>query len=60
MSGSVFLVDEELIRRLPLPLAQLYRHACNARSSLDRHQAASFLWEVALKLWGSAAIVEYA
>jgi WD40 repeat protein/serine/threonine protein kinase len=60
MSGSDFLVDEDLIRRLPLPLAQLYRHACNARSSLDRHQAACFLWEVALKLWGSAAIVEYA
>jgi WD40 repeat protein/serine/threonine protein kinase len=60
MIRSDFLVDEDLIRRLPLPLAQLYRHACNARSSLDRHQAACFLWEVALKLWGSAAIVEYA
>jgi serine/threonine protein kinase len=60
MSGSDFLVDEDLIRRLPLPLAQLYRHACNARNPMDRHQAACFLWEVALKLWGSAAIVEYA
>jgi hypothetical protein len=62
MAGDVSIptVDEELIRRMPLPLAQLYRHACNARNPLDRHQAAMFLWEVLLKLLGSTAIVEYA
>src|SRR5436309_8355 len=52
--------DEDLLRRLPLPLAQLYRQAHNARSPLDRHQAAYFLWEAALKLLGSVAIVAYA
>jgi serine/threonine protein kinase/WD40 repeat protein len=53
-------VDEDLIRRLPLPLAQLYRHVSNARNPLDRHQGALFLWEVLLKLLGATAIVEYA
>src|SRR5205823_3018134 len=42
--------DEDLLRRLPLPLARLYRHASNARSALERHQAAYFLWEASLKL----------
>jgi hypothetical protein len=52
--------DESLARRLPLPLAKLYRRAHNARDPFDRHQAAYFLWEAALKLLGSAAIVAYA
>src|SRR4051812_27514380 len=42
--------DEDLIRRLPLPLAQLYRRACNAKTSLDRHHNAYYLAEAALKL----------
>ncbi len=52
--------DEDLVRRLPLPLAQLYRRAHNAKTPLDRHNAAYCLWEAALKLLGSVAIVAYA
>jgi len=52
--------NEALIGRLPLPLAQLYRRAHNAKTSLDRHQSAYFLWEATLKLLGSVAVVEYA
>lgn len=52
--------DEDLIRRLPLPLAQLYRRAHNAKTALERHHAAYYLWEAALKLLGSVAVVEYA
>ena len=52
--------DDDLARRLPLPLAQLYRRAHNAKTDLDRHNAAYCLWEAALKLLGSAAIVAYA
>jgi WD40 repeat protein/serine/threonine protein kinase/tetratricopeptide (TPR) repeat protein len=53
-------IDEDLVRRLPLPLAQLYRRAHNAKTALERHLAAYFLWEAALKLLGSVAVVEYA
>jgi WD40 repeat protein/serine/threonine protein kinase len=59
MNGPLAL-DEELIRRLPLPLAQLYRRAHNAKSPLDRHLNAFFLWEASLKLLASTAIVAYA
>lgn len=52
--------DEELIRRLPLGLAQLYRQAVNAKTALDRHNEAYHLWEAALKLLGSVAVVTYA
>src|SRR5262249_47453828 len=58
MSEIVF--DELLIKRLPLPLAQLYRRAHNAKTALERHQAAFYLWEAALKLLGAVAITEYA
>jgi hypothetical protein len=51
--------DEEVARRLPLPLAQLYRHAHNAKTTRDRHHIAYYLWKAALKLLGSTAIVEY-
>ena len=44
--------DDDLARRLPLPLAQLYRRAHNAKTPLDRHHAAYCLWEAALKLLG--------
>jgi serine/threonine protein kinase len=56
--GSAF--DEALVHRLPLPLARLYRHAHNAKTPLDRHQAAYYLWEAALKLLGSAAVATVA
>src|SRR4051812_48349087 len=52
--------DEDLVRRLPTPLAQLYRRAHNAKTPLDRHLTAFAVWEVALKLLGSAAVVSYA
>ncbi|HEV3164920.1 MAG TPA: serine/threonine-protein kinase, partial [Isosphaeraceae bacterium] len=51
--------DEELVRRLPLPLAQLYARACN-KTGDARLNTASCLWEAALKLLGSVAIVNYA
>jgi hypothetical protein len=51
--------DEELLRRLPLPLAQLLRRAHNAKTPLERHLTAFYLWEAGLKLLGCAAIVEY-
>lgn len=52
--------DEDLVRRLPLPLAQLYRRADSAVDPLKRHLAAFDLWEASLLLLASAAIVEYA
>src|SRR5438552_2505797 len=52
--------DEDLVRRLPLPLAQLYRRAHNARAPLERHQAAFYLWEAAVKLLGATAVIAYA
>jgi WD40 repeat protein/serine/threonine protein kinase len=53
-------VDEDLLHRLPLPLAQLYRRAQNAKTALERHLTAYYLWEAALKLLASVAVVEYA
>jgi hypothetical protein len=47
-------------QRLPLPLAQLHRRARNAKSPLERHLAAFYLWEMGLKLLASVAVVEYA
>ena len=59
MSGGL-TPDEDLIRRLPLPLAKLYRRAHNAKTALERHNAAYCLWEASLKLLGATAIVAYA
>jgi hypothetical protein len=52
--------DEDLVRELPLPLAQLYRRAHNASAPLERHQATYYCWEAGLKLLASAALLEYA
>jgi hypothetical protein len=41
---------EELVRELPLPLAQLLRRAYNAKTALDRHHHAYYLAEDILKL----------
>ena len=49
--------DDTLLPRLPLPLAQLYRRAHNAKTPRDAHDCALYLWEAALKLLASAAIV---
>ena len=51
---------DALQRRLPLPLAQLHRRACNAQTALQRHLAAHLLWEASLKLLASVAVIEYA
>src|SRR6202162_705308 len=53
-------VDEALLARLPLPVAQLYRRAHNAKTALELHLTAFYLWEASLKLLASIAIVEYA
>jgi hypothetical protein len=55
-----FAIDESLVRRLPLPLAQLYRRAYNAKTTLERHLAAFYLWEAAIKLLASVTVVEHA
>ena len=52
--------DESMLQRLPLPLAQLYRRAHNAKTALERHLTAFYLWEAGLKLLASVAVVEYA
>jgi WD40 repeat protein/serine/threonine protein kinase len=57
---DVHAPDEQLVLRLPLPLAQLYRRAHNAKTPLERHHAAFYLWESALKLLASVAVIEYA
>src|SRR5262245_35956445 len=54
------VVDSDLIARLPLPLAQLYRRAANAKTSLERLLAGLSLWEASLKLLGSSALAVYA
>ncbi len=51
---------DALQRRLPVPLAQLHRRARNAKTALERHLAAHYLWEAALKLLASVAVIEYA
>jgi WD40 repeat protein/serine/threonine protein kinase len=53
-------IDEQLLQRLPLPLVQLCRRAQNAKTPLERHLSAYYLWEAALKLLGATAVMEYA
>ena len=53
-------VDEQLMSRLPLPLAQLYRRAHNAKTVRDRHDTTYCQWEASLKLLGSVAVVTWA
>lgn len=53
-------INEDLLPRLPLPLAQICRRAMNAKTPLERHLSSYFLWEAALKLLGSVAVVSYA
>jgi len=53
-------VAEARARPLPLPLAQLYRRAHNAKNPLDRCLTAYYLWEAGLKLLASTAVVVYA
>jgi hypothetical protein len=37
------VLDEALVARLPLPLAQLYRRAHNAKTAIERHLTAFHL-----------------
>jgi hypothetical protein len=55
-----FETDENLVARLPLPMAQLARRIPNAKTSFERQLAAYFLWESGLKLLAACAVVEYA
>ncbi|HEV3257978.1 MAG TPA: serine/threonine-protein kinase [Gemmataceae bacterium] len=55
-----YALDEQLLQGLPLPLAQLCRRSQNAKTPLERHLTAYYLWESALKLLGATAVVEYA
>ncbi len=60
MTERTCTADENLVRRLPLPLGQLYRRAHNAKTPLERHHTAYYIWEAGLKLLGSILIIEYA
>src|SRR5438445_11282967 len=61
LAGEVMRIrlalDEDLLRRLPLPLAQLYRRAHNTKTPFEQFLTAYYLWEAALKLLGAVAIV---
>lgn len=50
--------NDDRIGQWPLPLAQLYRRARNALDPLERHQAAYYGWEAAVKLTAVSAIAE--
>jgi serine/threonine protein kinase len=52
--------NADLLRRLPLPLAQLYRRAHSAKTPRDRHLEALYLWDAALRLFGSVVLIHYA
>src|SRR5207248_3234635 len=54
MNGG-FAPDDDLLRRLPLPLAPLVRHAHNAKTPLESCLAAFRVWEAAVKLLGAGA-----
>jgi len=51
--------DDALCRKLPLPLAQHYRRAHNAKSAQERYHAGYYLWEASLKLLAATAVVSY-
>jgi hypothetical protein len=52
--------NPDLAERLPSLLAQLYADAVYAKSALERHQSAFYVWEATIKLMGGAAIVAWA
>jgi hypothetical protein len=57
---SPHVPDEDLLRRLPLPLARLYRKATNAETPLDLYLSAHYLWEAGLKMLAAIVLIEYA
>src|SRR5262245_34191098 len=58
--GRLLSLDEDLLRRLPLPLAQMARRAHNAKTPLERNHAAYYLWEATLKLLVTLVVIGYA
>ena len=52
--------DEDLLLRLPLPLAQLYRRTLNAKTIRARHLVAYHLWDAGIRLLGAVAVGVYA
>jgi serine/threonine-protein kinase len=51
--------QRDYLVRLPLPLAQLYSRAYNARDPRSRHDYTFYLFEALVKLTASAAIAAY-
>lgn len=51
--------NADLVQHLPLPIAQLYRRARNAKSATEKHQAAYFLWEASIKLLTTSVVLEF-
>jgi serine/threonine protein kinase/WD40 repeat protein/tetratricopeptide (TPR) repeat protein len=49
----------EYLVRLPLPLAQLYRRAHNAKDARGRHDNAFYLFEALIKLAAAPAVAAY-
>ena len=58
MADEAFITDQSLAK-MPLPLAQLFRRALNAKTPLEQHLAAGRIAELGLKLLACGAIVEY-
>ena len=53
-----FSIDDSTLAKLPLPLAQLFRRALNAKTPLEQHLAAARIAELGLKLLACGAIVD--
>ncbi|MBL8850666.1 MAG: serine/threonine protein kinase, partial [Planctomycetaceae bacterium] len=53
-------VAEETARRLPMPLAQLFRRSANCKTVIDAHLTAFSLAEASIKLLSASAIVHFA
>ena len=59
MTGTSSEFRREYLVRLPLPLAQLYGRAFNAKSPRERHDNAFYLFEALVKLAASTATAYY-
>ena len=59
MSAAVPEFHREYLVRLPLPLAQLYSRAFNAKEARARHDNAFYLFESIIKLAATASIATY-
>lgn len=59
MTGTSSEFRREYLVRLPLPLAQLYGRAFNAKSPRERHDNAFYLFEALVKLAATTATAYY-